>query len=201
MGPHISWQRDRAMMSSASGRIRPLCYALSFAACRSCMAEREGPHVCRICYEAEGKLIHPCRCTGSMHLVHNECINEWVHRSGSLVCNVCNAEMAQSTRLRCPPCDQTNTNVTFLFILWIMLYVPFSYWIISLIYLKAQMASGRPSSPRLRAVTESVPLMVSSVLLIIIAIVFAFPVLSRFRRCLSSARQTTVKNCPAPTVV
>lgn len=161
----------------------------------------EGAPVCRICYEADGKLIHPCRCTGSMHLVHNECINQWVHRSGSFVCNVCNVEMAQTTRLRCPPCDQTNTNVTFFFLLWLLLYVPFIYWIISLMYIKAKLAQGKPVSIQLRKVTQSVPLMVTSVLFIILAIVFAFPVLSRCRRCLNSARRTTVKNCPDPELV
>ena len=37
--------------------------------------------LCRICYEAEKEnniLIHPCRCTGSVRYVHEECLKTWL---------------------------------------------------------------------------------------------------------------------------
>ena len=39
----------------------------------------EGPPVCRICLDAEGALIQPCGCQGSMRWVHAECLAQWWH--------------------------------------------------------------------------------------------------------------------------
>jgi hypothetical protein len=35
--------------------------------------------VCRICLDAEGALIQPCGCQGSMKWVHAECLAQWWH--------------------------------------------------------------------------------------------------------------------------
>jgi hypothetical protein len=39
----------------------------------------ENPYECRICYggEEEGRLIKPCRCSGTMMFVHMKCLDTW----------------------------------------------------------------------------------------------------------------------------
>ena len=46
---------------------------------------------CRICYEADpdGELISVCGCTGSLALVHKECIEKWIRISKRKNCEIC----------------------------------------------------------------------------------------------------------------
>jgi len=46
---------------------------------------------CRICGggEADGELIRPCGCAGSMAFVHRQCAAEWIRRDGSPICPIC----------------------------------------------------------------------------------------------------------------
>lgn len=39
---------------------------------------------CRICYDDEGILISPCKCKGSMGLIHRECLEKWLSSSPQL---------------------------------------------------------------------------------------------------------------------
>ncbi|KAI0208514.1 E3 ubiquitin-protein ligase MARCH3 [Lamellibrachia satsuma] len=50
----------------------------------------EGP-ICRICHEGNGKeqLISPCRCMGSMGMVHRTCVERWLGSSNSNKCEIC----------------------------------------------------------------------------------------------------------------
>ena len=56
---------------------------------------------CRICFETEEnidtlnelkkkRLIHPCLCKGSMKFVHETCLKDWLQKSPSEACQICN---------------------------------------------------------------------------------------------------------------
>ncbi len=47
--------------------------------------------VCRICRceEEEGRpLFHPCKCSGSIKFVHNDCLEAWLRMSKKAKCEV-----------------------------------------------------------------------------------------------------------------
>jgi hypothetical protein len=51
--------------------------------------------ICRICHEATGELITPCRCKGTAQYVHRQCLNDWRkikkkrYRSKAYHCEIC----------------------------------------------------------------------------------------------------------------
>jgi hypothetical protein len=45
---------------------------------------------CRICYEEDGVLLHPCKCDGSIKWVHTECLKKWISTSKKDYCPQCN---------------------------------------------------------------------------------------------------------------
>ncbi|MBW0476332.1 hypothetical protein O181_016047 [Austropuccinia psidii MF-1] len=48
--------------------------------------------LCRVCLSDDpslGPLFHPCRCTGSIAHVHEECLSTWLSRSKKLTCELC----------------------------------------------------------------------------------------------------------------
>ena len=50
---------------------------------------------CRICQDSKNlsePLISPCRCSGSMGLIHKTCLEKWLGHSGSNRCEVCQFE-------------------------------------------------------------------------------------------------------------
>lgn len=49
-----------------------------------------GP-ICRICHEGDGKeeLVAPCRCSGTMALVHRTCIEKWLSAANKETCEIC----------------------------------------------------------------------------------------------------------------
>ena len=61
------------------------------AAAAGCDAEQE----CRICRgEAtpQQPLAHPCKCSGSMHWVHQACLLQWIQLSSARRCEVCGVD-------------------------------------------------------------------------------------------------------------
>jgi hypothetical protein len=47
--------------------------------------------VCRICRmvgEADNPLYFPCKCSGSIRYVHEQCLKEWLNHSGNTHCEV-----------------------------------------------------------------------------------------------------------------
>ncbi|XP_021108124.1 E3 ubiquitin-protein ligase MARCH8 isoform X2 [Heterocephalus glaber] len=58
---------------------------------------------CRICHcegDDESPLITPCRCTGSLHFVHQACLQQWVKSSDARCCELCKYEFVMETRLK-----------------------------------------------------------------------------------------------------
>ncbi|ELU01324.1 hypothetical protein CAPTEDRAFT_55512, partial [Capitella teleta] len=53
---------------------------------------------CRICHEGEERevLLSPCRCAGSMGLVHRSCIERWLSTKHSATCEICNFKFCVS---------------------------------------------------------------------------------------------------------
>uniref|UniRef100_A0A7S1CLB4 RING-type E3 ubiquitin transferase n=1 Tax=Bicosoecida sp. CB-2014 TaxID=1486930 RepID=A0A7S1CLB4_9STRA len=51
----------------------------------------EEPEVaeCRVCRGTEPPLFEPCRCSGSVAAVHQECLTEWLRVSGKQQCELC----------------------------------------------------------------------------------------------------------------
>lgn len=51
-----------------------------------------GPPRCRICYEegsASCELISPCRCKGTVGLLHKACLEHWLQVSQTIACEIC----------------------------------------------------------------------------------------------------------------
>lgn len=46
-------------------------------------------HVCRVCHESFGVLYHPCRCSGSIRYVHQDCLITWLKISRQLHTEAC----------------------------------------------------------------------------------------------------------------
>ena len=50
----------------------------------------EDPNYCYICFESQGEIIRTCKCTGTTHGVHRECLEKWIQESNKNYCMVCN---------------------------------------------------------------------------------------------------------------
>ena len=49
--------------------------------------------MCRVCRSSEStgnnRLFHPCKCSGSMKFVHQQCLEDWLRHSGKESCDIC----------------------------------------------------------------------------------------------------------------
>lgn len=59
---------------------------------------------CRICYDSDpGKMLNsPCNCTGTIGLVHADCLSKWLNTSGRSRCELCSANYRVSRKLTNP---------------------------------------------------------------------------------------------------
>lgn len=64
------------------------------------------PSTCRICYDIEKDnniLIHPCRCSGSVKFVHEECLKTWLLSAGQDLsdrkCELCHTEFVMDYKI------------------------------------------------------------------------------------------------------
>ncbi|XP_056386378.1 uncharacterized protein LOC130282304 isoform X3 [Hyla sarda] len=58
---------------------------------------------CRICHcegDDESPLITPCHCTGSLHFVHQACLQQWIKSSDTRCCELCKFEFIMETKLK-----------------------------------------------------------------------------------------------------
>ncbi|XP_062943029.1 E3 ubiquitin-protein ligase MARCHF8 isoform X1 [Cynocephalus volans] len=58
---------------------------------------------CRICHcegDDESPLITPCRCTGSLHFVHQACLQQWIKSSDARCCELCKYEFIMESKLK-----------------------------------------------------------------------------------------------------
>eukprot|EP00842_Homolaphlyctis_polyrhiza_P006798 jgi/Hompol1/7119/HPOL_005196-RA len=75
------------------------------------------PHItdiCRVCRSpgsTTDPLFHPCRCSGSMKYVHQQCLEEWLQHSGKQHCEICNHPFV-FTPSKCWPCRFNPCHVT-----------------------------------------------------------------------------------------
>ncbi|KAI8915089.1 hypothetical protein BC831DRAFT_168403 [Entophlyctis helioformis] len=49
--------------------------------------------ICRVCRSPatpDDPLFHPCKCSGSMRFVHQQCLEDWLSHSGKRHCEICN---------------------------------------------------------------------------------------------------------------
>ncbi|XP_037659604.1 E3 ubiquitin-protein ligase MARCHF8 isoform X2 [Choloepus didactylus] len=59
--------------------------------------------VCRICHcegDDESPLITPCRCSGSLHFVHQACLQQWIKSSDTRCCELCKYEFIMEAKLK-----------------------------------------------------------------------------------------------------
>ncbi|XP_027351413.1 uncharacterized protein LOC113862531 [Abrus precatorius] len=56
-----------------------------------CEESQEDMRECRYCHEEDfvSKLETPCSCNGSLRYVHKNCIDQWYHSKGSMICEIC----------------------------------------------------------------------------------------------------------------
>lgn len=55
---------------------------------------------CRICHEACDAQISPCHCTGTMGLVHLQCLEKWLSINKSGICELCGFQFTIHLRNR-----------------------------------------------------------------------------------------------------
>ncbi|XP_062070373.1 E3 ubiquitin-protein ligase MARCHF8 isoform X2 [Lepus europaeus] len=110
---------DDVFEDSASAKLRggapraPLCSVEkdSDLDCPSPLSEKRPPtspvstsgDACRICHcegDGESPLITPCRCTGSLHFVHQACLQQWIKSSDTRCCELCKYEFIMETKLK-----------------------------------------------------------------------------------------------------
>ncbi|XP_004451145.1 E3 ubiquitin-protein ligase MARCHF8 isoform X5 [Dasypus novemcinctus] len=79
--------------------------------CPSPLSEKRSPtspvsmsgDACRICHcegDDESPLITPCRCSGSLHFVHQNCLQQWIKSSDTRCCELCKYEFIMEARLK-----------------------------------------------------------------------------------------------------
>ncbi|XP_053547857.1 E3 ubiquitin-protein ligase MARCHF8 [Bombina bombina] len=59
--------------------------------------------LCRICHcegDDENPLITPCHCSGSLHFVHQACLQQWIKSSDTRCCELCKFEFIMETKLK-----------------------------------------------------------------------------------------------------
>ncbi|KAM6157104.1 E3 ubiquitin-protein ligase MARCHF8 isoform 1-T1 [Erethizon dorsatum] len=110
---------DDVFEDSESARLKsivlraPLCSVEkdSDLDCPSPLSEKRPPaspvstsgDACRICHcegDDESPLITPCHCTGSLHFVHQVCLQQWIKSSDARCCELCKYEFVMETRLK-----------------------------------------------------------------------------------------------------
>ncbi|XP_054840630.1 uncharacterized protein LOC129333178 isoform X2 [Eublepharis macularius] len=110
---------DDVFEEGASGRLEacelraPLCSVEkdSDLDCPSPLSEKCPPlspvsvsgDACRICHcegDEESPLITPCRCTGSLHFVHQACLQQWIKSSDTRCCELCKYEFIMETKMK-----------------------------------------------------------------------------------------------------
>lgn len=58
------------------------------------------PRICHCEGDDESPLITPCHCTGSLHFVHQACLQQWIKSSDTRCCELCKYEFIMETRLK-----------------------------------------------------------------------------------------------------
>lgn len=59
--------------------------------------------ICRICHcegDAEGGLITPCYCSGSLRYVHQTCLQQWIKSSNIRCCELCKFQFIMHTKTK-----------------------------------------------------------------------------------------------------
>ena len=59
--------------------------------------------ICRICHcegDAEGGLIAPCYCSGSLRYVHQTCLQQWIKSSNIRCCELCKFQFIMHTKTK-----------------------------------------------------------------------------------------------------
>lgn len=85
--------------SSSRGGPQPWSHRASIV---SSIVSSQGD-ICRICHcegDEEMPLIYPCLCLGSLHFVHQACIQQWIKSSNTKNCELCRFEFIMQSKLK-----------------------------------------------------------------------------------------------------
>ncbi|XP_016056357.1 PREDICTED: E3 ubiquitin-protein ligase MARCH8 isoform X2 [Miniopterus natalensis] len=113
MGDDDVFEDNTSARSKSKALRAPLCSVEkdSDLDCSSPLSEKCPPtspvspsgDACRICHcegDEESPLITPCRCTGSLHFVHQACLQQWIKSSDTRCCELCKYEFIMETKLK-----------------------------------------------------------------------------------------------------
>lgn len=85
--------------------VNPGCWS-----CISCrhshvddQSDDEDQDCCRICRSSAAPLFYPCKCSGSIKYVHQQCLMDWLGHSGNTHCEV-RQQLEQSSSPTAVPC-------------------------------------------------------------------------------------------------
>ncbi|XP_029390831.1 E3 ubiquitin-protein ligase MARCH8 isoform X1 [Mus pahari] len=79
------------------------CPSLLSEKCTAVSPVSTSGDACRICHcegDDESPLITPCHCTGSLHFVHQACLQQWIKSSDTRCCELCKYEFIMETKLK-----------------------------------------------------------------------------------------------------
>nr|XP_019565858.1 PREDICTED: E3 ubiquitin-protein ligase MARCH8 isoform X1 [Rhinolophus sinicus] len=113
MGDDDVFEDSTSAQSKSKVLRAPLCSVEkdSDLDCPSPLSEKRSPispvstsgDTCRICHcegDEDSPLITPCRCTGSLHFVHQACLQQWIKSSDTRCCELCKYEFVMETKLK-----------------------------------------------------------------------------------------------------
>ncbi|XP_069466655.1 E3 ubiquitin-protein ligase MARCHF8 isoform X2 [Ambystoma mexicanum] len=112
MGDDQVFEDNASTKSSLKNQRAPLCsFENSELGFPSPVSEKHTPlspsstsgDPCRICHcegDDENPLITPCHCTGSLHFVHQACLQQWIKSSDTRCCELCKYEFIMETKLK-----------------------------------------------------------------------------------------------------
>ncbi|XP_075420277.1 E3 ubiquitin-protein ligase MARCHF8 isoform X5 [Tenrec ecaudatus] len=81
----------------------PLATSAPVTAFSRTSATPSNQDICRICHcegDDDSPLITPCHCTGSLHFVHQACLQQWIKSSDTRCCELCKYEFIMETKLK-----------------------------------------------------------------------------------------------------
>lgn len=74
--------------------------ALSLSLSPSSPSPHASQPICRICHSHDNLISSPCRCRGSVAMVHRQCLERWLSHSGTVHCDLCACRFDMMTELQ-----------------------------------------------------------------------------------------------------
>mmetsp|Transcript_5915 Transcript_5915/g.10523 ORF Transcript_5915/g.10523 Transcript_5915/m.10523 type:complete len:306 (-) Transcript_5915:11-928(-) len=131
--------------------------------------------VCRICMEPDSekhKLIHPCKCSGSVKHIHEECLKTWITSHSEdidkSVCELCKTPYVMEIKMtsKCSPREAFNEGMTACLFTPLLITVLIILILISYLLLSSYLPEADEEEERSYTIALIVTCLVSSVVIL-----------------------------------